>query len=112
MIKKSIFFACVSTLLIGCGDSVSLTDEEWSCQDKQCNVSFVLTNSGQNSINAHYAVRAQSAVQTITSDLSSGLVVAEIKETLSLDPGASKTIQHQFEAKRPPTNVKFSAWTK
>ncbi|MFC1748251.1 hypothetical protein ACFL2V_05530 [Pseudomonadota bacterium] len=100
-------------LLTACGgDSVSLSKENWQCENKQCDIDFVLTNPGTAPVNAHYAIRAQSSVQTITSDLRGGLVVAEIKESVTLAAGESKTLTHQLEATRPPTNVVFSAWVK
>ncbi len=100
-------------ILTACSNgAVSLTEEKWHCQNKQCDVSFVLTNSGTAEVEARYAIRAQSAVQTINADLRGGLVVAEIKDSVMLAAGESQTIQHQLEATRPPTNVAFNAWVK
>jgi len=100
-------------MLAACGNgAVSLTEETWQCQNKQCEVSFVLTNADTNEVQARYAIRAQSAVQTINADLRDGLVVAEIKDSVMLAAGESQIIRHQLEATRPPTNVVFNAWVK
>lgn len=105
--------ALTGLILIACdGDSVDLNNSEWDCRDKQCEVSFVLTNPGENEVEARYAIRAQSAVKTINSDLSDGLVVAEIKDSIMLAAGQSQTVKLQLNASRPPTNMSFKAWVK
>ncbi len=107
-------FLCVGLVLLSaCSDhGLQVTEEHWQCEAKKCEASFTLTNGGQQTIIAHYAVRAQSAIQTIGSDLSKGFVVAEIKENVKLDAGQSQVIRHQFDAARPPTDVSVNAWVK
>ena len=100
-------------LLSACsGADVSLSEEKWDCKHKQCDISFVLFNPGATEVKASYAVRAQSSVKTINSDLMTGLVVAELKESVMLAAGETKTIQAQLTAMRPPTSFTFKAWVK
>ncbi len=107
------FSILIGLFLAACGgDKVVLNDEKWSCKEMQCEISFVLSNPGENEVKARYAIRAQSAVKTINSDLSDGLVVAEIKDAIMLAAGQSQTIKHQLEASRSPTNITFTAWVK
>jgi len=100
------------SMLAACSDSVSLSNEDWQCKGMQCEVSFLLSNLTEAEIEARYAIRAQSAVQTINSDMSDGLVVGEIKQSVVLAPGASQQVHHQLETSRTVTNMKFNAWVK
>ncbi len=110
--SRLILLVVSSALLVACSAEVALTNETWQCKNKQCEVSFVLINTSDSEIEARYAIRAQSAVQTINSDMRDGLVVAEIKDSIMLAAGASQKVTHQLEATRVPTNIKFSAWVK
>lgn len=113
MTSKTIALISSILFLSACSEgSVQLSAEHWQCQAKNCESSFVLKNNSTQTITAYYAVRAQSAIQTIGTDMSKGLVVAEIKDNVELQAGESQTILHQFDAARPPTNVSFKAWTK
>ncbi len=112
MVFSRLVLVVSTALLVACSADVALTDEAWQCKDKHCEVSFVLVNTSDQPIEARYAIRAQSAVQTINSDMRDGLVVAEIKDSIMLEAGASQEVSHQLEATRVPTNIKFSAWVK